>query len=235
MASATITGTLLAGSIISNGAIVGDTGTSVFNQDDVNGVGSSWNVYLDNNRTKKLAQIYLAQQTSYTNYGRVYLAAKTPTGTAGKIILNGYSTGTESATDTPAVDISGNHIKLKANSEGKLDGTWKGTNSMTIDSDINLKHNITDISSQYAILFDNLRPVTYKYNNGTSDRLHTGFIAQEVGNALDIANINSQNFAGLVVYNRKTEDEIWTLRYEEFIALNTWQIQKLKARVAELE
>jgi hypothetical protein len=33
----------------------------------------------------------------------------------------------------------------------------------------------------------------------------------------------------------ETEAGYYTLRYEEFIALNTWQIQKLKPRVSTLE
>jgi predicted component of type VI protein secretion system len=32
-----------------------------------------------------------------------------------------------------------------------------------------------------------------------------------------------------------TEDECWYLRRDEFVALNTWQIQKLKPRVSALE
>jgi predicted nucleic acid-binding Zn-ribbon protein len=31
------------------------------------------------------------------------------------------------------------------------------------------------------------------------------------------------------------EDECWYLRRDEFVALNTWQIQKLKPRVSSLE
>ena len=125
--------------------------------------------------------------------------------------------------------------------KGVLDGEWevtgnlKGNTSGSIVSDINKKHEISDLSIKYSNLFDNLRPVTYKYNDGTSDRLHTGFIAQEVQEALDKSNIDSQDFAGLVVFDRGTENELWTLRYEEFIALNTSEIQKLKSRVAELE
>ena len=121
------------------------------------------------------------------------------------------------------------------NGVGKLYGTWKLNGTEAITSDINKKNTITTISENYSTLFDNLHPVTYKYNDGTSDRLHTGFIAQEVKDALDIANINSKDFAGLVIFNQGTEDEEWTLRYSEFISLNTWQIQKLKTRVAELE
>ena len=118
---------------------------------------------------------------------------------------------------------------------GVLNGTWTTGSSITVTSDINAKNTINPLSDIYSVLFDNLRPVTYKYNDGTSNRLHTGFIAQEVYKALQIAGINSQDFAGLVIPNENTDDEFWTLRYEEFIALNTWQIQKLKTRVTELE
>jgi hypothetical protein len=31
------------------------------------------------------------------------------------------------------------------------------------------------------------------------------------------------------------DEPIWVLRRDEFISLNTWQIQKLKTRVSELE
>ena len=116
-----------------------------------------------------------------------------------------------------------------------LHGTVKLSNGNTVTSDANKKHEISTLSSQYSTLFDNLRPVTYKYNDGTSNRLHTGFIAQEVDQALQTANIDTKDFAGLVIFNRGTDDEEWTLRYSEFIALNTAEIQKLKIRVNTLE
>lgn len=119
---------------------------------------------------------------------------------------------------------------------GKLKGTWTLNNSsIATTSDKTKKNTITKISSQYSELFDALNPVTYKYNDGTSDRLHTGFIAQDVKKALDKVKIDTKDFAALVVNNQGTEDESWYLRYEEFIALNTWQIQKVKARISELE
>jgi hypothetical protein len=114
-------------------------------------------------------------------------------------------------------------------------GNWhEGVASCTC-SDINLKHQIEAIPLEYESLLDNLKPVRYKYNDGTSDRYHIGFIAQEVAEALDVANIDSKDFAGLVIFDQGTKDEHWALRYEEFIALNTAAIQKLKSRVAELE
>ena len=119
---------------------------------------------------------------------------------------------------------------------GNLYGNWylNGTTIATT-SDINKKNTISTLSSQYSIFFDNLHPVTYKYNDGTSNRLHTGFIAQEVCDALEIAEIDTQDFAGLVIDHDEESNDSWYLRYEEFIALNTSEIQKAKARIATLE
>ena len=123
---------------------------------------------------------------------------------------------------------------------GWLRGSWYVDNEYdgsgnSISSDINKKHSIVDMPEQYSTFFDNINPVIYKYNNGTSDRYHTGFIAQEVESALNVAKISTQDFAGLVIDNMGKEDESYYLRYSEFVALNTWQIQKAKARITELE
>lgn len=126
-------------------------------------------------------------------------------------------------------------FQVTSASTGNIHGTWTGSVSPGTTSDINYKHEITPLASRYSLLFDNLVPCTYKYNDGTSDRLHTGFIAQEVKRALDIANISTKDFAGLIITDMDTEQEKWHLRYEEFVALNTWQIQQLKSRVAYLE
>lgn len=116
---------------------------------------------------------------------------------------------------------------------GRLYGTWyEGNSSTAITSDRNLKNSITFLEERYEILFDNLIPIKYKYNQGTSSRFHTGFIAQDVEIAITLANLTTQDFAGLVF---DVEDQSYYLRYDEFIALNTWQIQKLKTRVTELE
>ena len=155
----------------------------------------------------------------------------------------------------PGVGSLQSHIKMWTSKEdtafleitgtaGLLHGRWTLTGTWTLNgssiattSDLKAKNSISLLDEKYSILFDNLQPVTYKYNNGTSSRLHTGFIAQHVEEALNIANINSNEFAGLVIenYDNPTEEQNYYLRYEEFIALNTFEIQKLKKRVAELE
>lgn len=101
-------------------------------------------------------------------------------------------------------------------------------------SDIRMKKNISLYDDRYDVLFDNLIPCRYKYINGESDRFHTGFIAQEVVQALEDSGLTTKDFAA-VCQESIGEDGIWYLRRDEFIALNTWQIQKLKARVTELE
>ena len=75
----------------------------------------------------------------------------------------------------------------------------------------------------------------YKYNDGTSDRYHSGFIAQPTKEALDSAGLTLKDFAGICIENMGTDEEVWRLRYEEFIALNTWKIQQLEKRIEQLE
>ena len=112
-----------------------------------------------------------------------------------------------------------------------LNGTWKLNNSTLTTSDKNKKNSIESFDERYNTLFDNLSPIRYKYNDGTSDRYHTGFIAQDVERAIANSNLDTLDFAGYV----KDEEGVCYLRYEEFISLNTQQIQKAKKRIAELE
>lgn len=102
-------------------------------------------------------------------------------------------------------------------------------------SDRNKKNTISTLSPNYESVFDQLRPVTFKYNDGTSDRLHTGFIAQEVKDSVIASGLTTQDFAGYCEWTDDSGVETCGLRYSEFIALCVDQIQKLKLRVEELE
>ncbi len=102
-----------------------------------------------------------------------------------------------------------------------------------VGSDIRLKNSIEILSERYDAFFDELTPVTYILNDGTSKRRHVGFIAQAVEESLHKAGIDTKDFAGLCA---PSEGELYyMLRYEEFIALNTAQIQHLKLKVSNLE
>ena len=113
-------------------------------------------------------------------------------------------------------------------------GNWVSAASIATSSDINNKYFINNMFQSYDILFDYLQPRVFKYKDGLSNRIHTGFIAQEVANAIEKASLTNFDFAALCIASANNQ-ETWSLRYEEFISLNTWQIQKLKSRVKILE
>lgn len=106
---------------------------------------------------------------------------------------------------------------------------WSSNNS----SNKNIKNNIHDFDDRYDVLFDNLRPQLYKYNSRPDDGYSMGYIWQEVNESLAKSNL-TRNDVG-AVYEDKLIDGGLGLRKTDFIALNTWQIQKLKTRIKALE
>ena len=115
-------------------------------------------------------------------------------------------------------------------------GTAYSSSGTSVDiSDQNLKNTINPISDPYTQIFDSLKPVTYKYNEGTNERLHTGFIAQDVKNAIEESGLTTKDFAGYCEWKDGDDNLTCGLRYSEFIALCVDQIQKLKTQVKELE
>ena len=121
-------------------------------------------------------------------------------------------------------------------------GAYEGTNTIGAGwesiakagqsySDINLKENIHTLDNEVDKFFDSLKPVSFNFKKGTMcgnpDETHFGFIAQEVEQAAIENNCKSTAMVW--------ENEYYNLDKREFIALNTWQIQKAKARITELE
>lgn len=151
---------------------------------------------------------------------------------------DGDNVFTISAEDTDGDYMSSGYINLYigttyAKSYGYLGNTWKSYGSITVSSDRNIKNSIADVPSAYADLFDHLHPVIFKYNEGTGGRYHTGFIAQEVAEAVSTAGLTLSDFAAVCA--PYSDDDVWGIRYEEIISLNTWEIQKLKAEVNHLK
>lgn len=155
-----------------------------------------------------------------------------------RIQLNVWGAGDEGNSESTSfidIDQADNERLTLYSQSGYLKGSWYSESDISVTSDANKKNTVANIDDKYSVFFDNLVSRTFKYNDGTSDRLHTGFIAQEVKTALDCADLDTSEFGGLVIKQNADNTEDWYLRYGEFIALNTLQIQKLKARVAELE
>lgn len=108
------------------------------------------------------------------------------------------------------------------------DGTVKA-------SDYNVKNTIQPLTDVHERIFDALLPVSYVYNNNSSNRKHFGFIAQDVKSAIIQSGLTTQDFAGYCEWLNEDGSPGCGLRYDEFIALNTYEIQKLKLRIKALE
>lgn len=147
---------------------------------------------------------------------------------AGMSFMSGNVAGSAAA----AVGWTSSHNIYFTSSNAKLNGTWIGTSSQAVTSDAGKKHDITDMDDRYSAFFDAVRPVAYRYNDGTSGRYHTGFIANEVEEALASAGISTKEFAGFVRAEMMGEDgeteTVNCLRYEEFIAVLWREVQRIK-------
>lgn len=110
-------------------------------------------------------------------------------------------------------------------------GTAYLGSSPVIASDKSIKINIQSIDTKNSSDFIYaLNPVEYKYKDGTSDRLHHGFIAQELHDSMQSdwgvycdANIDTGENGGKAI------------RYEELIADLVATVQSQNERISELE
>ena len=128
---------------------------------------------------------------------------------------------------------------------GSSNFRWKvmyADSSNITTSDREKKHDISYEMEKYEALYSLLRPVSYKFDNGTSGRNHVGFISQDVETAIEESGLTSLDFAGFIKAPKIDENGEavfgqydYALRYEEFIALNTNMIQRLMKRVSALE
>ena len=104
-------------------------------------------------------------------------------------------------------------------------------NSEIQTSDQNKKHDIEELPEKYLEMMDRIRPVRYRLNDGTSGRFHVGFIAQEVEQAMADAKIGSLEFGGWVKDIDEDGNDIYMLRYSEFIAVLWAKIRQLESRL----
>lgn len=150
-------------------------------------------------------------------------------------------TGWEDITIRPSSDNIGNI--------GTADRRWDTIyvkNGAIQSSDRNCKTDIVQIDDRYEKFFDLLCPVTFKFIDSSFERDHCGFISQDVEMAIQDAGLDTKNFAGFCKTIKRNDDGspsydingnqeyIYSLRYTEFIALNTFMIQKLRLENQEL-
>lgn len=151
--------------------------------------------------------------------------------------------------------LRGKTVRIYNHSGG---GVYLGSSgSVAITSDKNLKKDICDMDNKYESFFYSLRPVSYKYDTkeNSGHRDHLGFIAQDVEDGLISCGLTTEQFAGIVIekdvdinndYDSSIDDsdnekntvhydKLYSLRYEEFIALNTHMIQKQSEEIKKLK
>ena len=122
---------------------------------------------------------------------------------------------------------------------------YQNSSGTTTLSDVRLKKDFTDLE-KWDCFYDAIEPVAFKMKNGNSGRYHMGFKAQQIEQALLDNGLSTQDFAGFIKMEYKPDaddpegnavyqeagiasgcDE-YGLIYTEFIAMNSYQIQKLK-------
>ena len=140
----------------------------------------------------------------------------------------------------PTIGVQGNLMPYGDNKYnlGTDSRRWQNVYSargVTTTSDRKAKNTIEDLTDKHSEFFDLLRPVSFKYNENTHNRTHIGLIANEVKDAILEAGFTTQEIGAYVGWTDENGEEGCGLRYGELVSLNIYEIQKLKARVSELE
>lgn len=140
------------------------------------------------------------------------------------------STGRFSFSDSPTPSSDGS-VTL-----GRSTVRWGDVYSQnaTINtSDANFKKDVEYGLDRFLPVFDALRPVSFKFIDGQSDRTHMGIIAQDLEETLSELNIPTKDFAAFIKswgIDEETKESgyRYAIRYGEFIPLLIYQVQKIK-------
>lgn len=155
-----------------------------------------------------------------------------------------YSSAMRTSTDNSCYLGAGSY-KWKA--------VYAGTGAIQT-SDLNQKKDLVKLldDERYIKLFDLVEPYAYTFKDG--DRRHTGFISQYVEEALEIVGLTAEECGffckdikteaeydddGVYIGERKIYDEdgnpiyIYSLRYEEYIAIIGAKLKKLEKQYNE--
>ena len=140
------------------------------------------------------------------------------------------STGRFSFSDSPTPSSDGS-VTL-----GRSTVRWGDVysqNAAINTSDANFKKDVEYGLDRFLPVFDALRPVSFKFIDGQSDRTHMGIIAQDLEKTLSELNIPTKDFAAFIKswgIDEETKESgyRYAIRYGEFIPLLIYQVQKIK-------
>ena len=117
---------------------------------------------------------------------------------------------------------------------GRSTRTWSDVyadNGEIQTSDQNQKNSIEPLPDKYVSMLDNVTPVRYKLNDGTSGRYHVGFIAQDVEQAMESAGVSDLEFGGWIKDVDEDGNPVYMLRYTEMIAILWAKIKQLEGKI----
>lgn len=182
----------------------------------------------------------------FTSHGAMRLTAED-----GSLYLEAATTFIQLHSSPAQITILGAFMPSEDNymELGDQDHRWIGVygvncyiTNCNCSSDKKQKNSIEYNLEKYEDFFFKLKPTQFKFNEGTGDRYHTGFISQDVGDAIIESGLSTQDFAAFVKAPKENlaldaddQDCDYYLRYNEFIALNTHMIQKLYREIDELK
>lgn len=169
--------------------------------------------------TRFVGKMYFGSAYGQSLYMRSFIKSVDADGNVGEELI-GYSS------DMVQVGSVGCATMLRGTS------VYLKNTSTTVTSDRNAKNSIEALPDAYEALLDNIEPVRFMYNEGTSGRYHVGYIAQDVEAALTAAGLSTMDFAGFVDMEKSGN---LGLMYDEFIALLHMKIKRLETRIATLE
>lgn len=233
--------------ILSNGVVVDSTGSIDLHVDAVNIDGTLTaseiegdTITVRNDNGRRCGYIY-TEYASTADY-KMTLESKAMelTATSGSLYLSGNNGRSALNFDYDFIDCRGDFAPNADNryNLGAPNFVWStiycSTNELN-GSDRNIKNSIEALPVKYVRMFELVEPKRYKLNSGTSGRYHTGFIAQEVEDAMRACGIDSQEFAGWAAAKLDDGSETYFLRYSEFIPILWAKVREQEARIRRLE
>lgn len=233
--------------ILSNGVVVDSTGSIDLHVDAVNIDGTLTaseiegdTITVRNDNGRRCGYIY-TEYASTADY-KMTLESKAMelNATSGNLYLSGNNGRSALNFDYDFIDCRGDFAPNADNryNLGAPNFVWStiycSTNELN-GSDRNIKNSIEALPEKYVRMFELVEPKRYKLNSGTSGRYHTGFIAQEVEDAMRACGIDSQEFAGWAAAKLDDGSETYFLRYSEFIPILWAKVREQEARIRRLE
>ena len=175
--------------------------------------------------------------------GKIYLTGSGTDNSKGQTCGLAFTYNKGTATTSSIIETSSGTITVKGILKATLDGS----------SDERMKRDFQNLS-KFEEFYDNLNPCCFKMKSD-DERYHIGFVAQQVEQSLNNSGLTKNDFGALNItpyegdIDESSEDCIgrykdtgikqgedsYGLIYNEFIALNTYMIQKLKSENEELK